>query len=150
MSATSDVRLHLYFGWTLLLVFVLLGAVLEAMHGLKLSWYVAVSNETRRLMWTLAHAHGTLLALINVAFAFTLRVSQRGGPRMRLASRCLLLSSVLLPAGFFLGGIYVYAGDPGLGILLVPAGAALLVAATAATAWETRTWFRSEKEAEPS
>ena len=31
--------------------------------------------------------------------------------------------------GFFLGGLFVHAGDPGLGILLVPVGAALLFAA---------------------
>jgi hypothetical protein len=152
MSAGDGVRLHLLVGWSLLLVFVVLGGVLEALHGLKLSWYVAVSNETRRLMWTLAHAHGTLLALINVAFAFTLRVATLQGPRVRLASRCLLASSVLLPAGFFLGGIDVYAGDPGLGVLLVPAGAALLVVAVLVTTLETRTWSRSQatKEAEPS
>ena len=36
-------------------------------------------------------------------------------------------ASVLLPGGFFLGGVVFYAGDPGIGVLLVPAGAALLL-----------------------
>jgi hypothetical protein len=41
----------------------------------------------------------------------------------------LLAASVLMPGGFLLGGIWVYAGDPGLGILLVPVGGVLLFAA---------------------
>jgi hypothetical protein len=39
-----------------------------------------------------------------------------------------------MPAGFFLGGVFVYAGDPGLGILLVPVGGILLFAAVFMTA----------------
>ena len=38
-------------------------------------------------------------------------------------------ASILMPAGFFLGGLFIYSGDPGLGILLVPVGGALLLAA---------------------
>lgn len=34
-----------------------------------------------------------------------------------------------MPGGFFLGGIAFYSGDPGFGILLVPFGAVLLLAA---------------------
>ena len=44
---------HLRFGWGSLLVFVLLGGVLEGMHGFKVDWYLAVGNETQRLMWRL-------------------------------------------------------------------------------------------------
>ena len=122
--ATGYIRRHLQFGWWSVLVFLTLGAVLEIMHGFKASWYLDVSNHTRRLMWTLAHAHGALLGLINVAFAATLNLlPQWDVRRCNFASRCLITASVLLPAGFFLGGIVIYAGDPGLGILLVPAGA---------------------------
>jgi hypothetical protein len=97
-------------------------------HGFKVRGYVGAASETRRLMWTLAHAHGTLLSVLNIVFALTLR----GIPELRLerpalASRLLLLASVVLPAGFFLGGVQFYAGDPGLGVLLVPVGAALLL-----------------------
>jgi len=38
-------------------------------------------------------------------------------------------ATVLLPGGFFLGGAMIYAGDPGVGILLVPVGALLLLVA---------------------
>ena len=47
--------------------------------------------------------------------------------RLRLASTSLVFASVLLPGGFFLAGIRFYEGDPGLGIVLVPVGAALLL-----------------------
>jgi hypothetical protein len=41
----------------------------------------------------------------------------------------LIGASALLPLGFFLGGVEFYQGDPGLGILVVPVGAVLLLAA---------------------
>lgn len=37
-----------------------------------------------------------------------------------------MAASVLLPGGFFLGGIFIHGGDPGLGIFLVPLGAGFL------------------------
>ena len=121
---------HLKFGWWSLLIFLTLGIVLEALHGFKSGFYLDVSNETRRLMWTLAHAHGTLLALVHVAFGATGHFIPRWDVRRRnLASACLMGASLLIPAGFFLGGVVIYAGDPGLGILLVPLGAALLLVA---------------------
>ncbi len=46
---------HLRRGWLLLGLFVAVGAGLEAMHGFKVDWYLAVGNETRRLLWRLAH-----------------------------------------------------------------------------------------------
>ena len=65
---------HLRFGWWALLVFLSLGAVLEGMHGFKVGWYLDVSNETRRLLFTLGHAHGVLLAVLNVVFGLTVMV----------------------------------------------------------------------------
>lgn len=126
-TAPVYVRRHLRFGWGMLLVFLTLGIALEVMHGLKLGWYLNVANETRRLMWRLAHAHGVLLALVNLAFASTVRLTPPGDPAWRRrASRCLRLAGVLLPGGFLLGGIIVYEADPWIGILLVPFGAFFL------------------------
>ena len=126
---------HLRFGWRSLLVFVVLGLALEAMHGLKVRWYLDVSNESRRLMWTLAHTHGTLLALVHVGFAMTVGTLPEASTRWRrLASPCLVGASVLVPGGFFLGGIFLYDGDPGWGVLMVPLGAALLFLAAFLTA----------------
>lgn len=120
-------RRHLRFAWASLLVFVMLGGVLETLHGFKVDWYLAVGNETRRLLWRLAHAHGTLLALVHMGFVVTL--SHIAGREPRLASACLLGASCALPGGFLLGGIGAVAGDPGLGITLVPLGLVLLLVA---------------------
>ncbi len=129
-SLAIVVRRHLRFGWMSLLVFLTLGLALEAMHGFKVQAYLNVMNETRRLMWTLAHAHGTLLGLAHIAFAFTVHCTPAWPARRRtIASGALIGAGVLMPGGFFLGGIWVYAGDPGLGIVLVPVGGVLLFVA---------------------
>jgi hypothetical protein len=119
---TSDRTLR--FGWWSLFVFLFLGLGLETLHGFKLGWYVDVGNETRRLMFTLAHAHGTALALVNIAAGLTTRT--KGFDLRPSISVTLIWTTVLLPGGFFLGGIVTYDGDPGLGIWLVPIGALLL------------------------
>jgi hypothetical protein len=131
VGAYADARAyalrHARFGWWSLLVFLSLGVILEALHGFKAGIYLDVSNETRRLMWTLAHAHGTLLSLVHLVFGMYLTIGPRWPERsLRIASQCLFGASFLLPVGFFLGGVDVHAGDPGLGVLLVPLGAGLL------------------------
>lgn len=121
-------RRHLRFGWGSLLVFVLLGVVLESMHGFKVDWYLAVGNETQRLMWRLAHAHGTFLSLVHIAFAVTL---PHFTAPPKLAPACLISATVALPSGFLLGAFGSSGGDPGIGIVLVPFGAVLLLIAIA-------------------
>ena len=121
-------RRHIRLGWAAVAVFMLLGLALEALHALKTDWYLEAAYETRRLMFTLAHAHGALLGLVNIAFGLTVG----GGLSVRspgAASRLLAAGSVLLPAGFFLGGLYHYDGDPGLGTALAPVGAVAVLAA---------------------
>jgi hypothetical protein len=121
---------HCSFGWYALFVFASVGALLEALHAFKAGFYLDVDHETRRLMWRLGHAHGTLLALINLGFAATVpRTSPGARARLLRASACLLAASCLLPAGFLLGGVFASAGDPGLPVLLVPLGVPLLLAA---------------------
>ncbi|MQA29506.1 MAG: hypothetical protein GEU82_06665 [Luteitalea sp.] len=134
-SSFQCAKRHLQFGWWSFFVFSTLGLVLEMLHGFKAGLYLDVSQETRRLMWTLAHAHGTLLALVHLVFALALRgIPALGRVHQRLISRCLMGASALLPGGFFLAGIHFYAGDPGFGILLVPPGAVLLLIAIALVA----------------
>lgn len=131
-------RRHLQTGWWSLLCFLTLGIVLEGLHGFKAGLYLDVSNSTRRLMWTLAHAHGTLLSLVHIAFGASLQFLPTWNPRSRgLASACLTSAGFLIPGGFFLGGIADfkrYQGDPGLGIVLVPVGALLLFTSVFLTA----------------
>jgi len=121
---------HLQAGWWLLFFFLSLGLVLEGLHAFKIGWYLDVSNSTRRFMWTLAHAHGTLIGLLHLGLSVTISAfpSWEPGPRL-LASRSLTGAAILMPLGFFLGGIYIYGGDPGLGAFLVPPGGVLLLVA---------------------
>ncbi|MGD2108427.1 MAG: hypothetical protein PVI86_03450 [Phycisphaerae bacterium] len=129
-DSAALIRRHLWFGWRSLFFFLLLGLFLESLHGFKVGWYLDASDTTRRHMWTLAHAHGTLLAVLNLVFAGTLRlVPAWPQGRRALASACLLSAAIVLPTGFLLGGWFTYDGDPGIGILLVPIGAVLLLIA---------------------
>lgn len=115
---------HLRAGWWGLLVFLVLGGVLETLHATKHPSYVDAASETTRLMLRLAHSHGTLLAIVNVLFALTARhkpeVLGRG------SSSALLAALVLLPIGFLAGAVGARGGDPGVGIVLVPPGAIAL------------------------
>ena len=125
------IRKHFLIGWWGIALYMGLGIALETMHGFKLGYYLSVDNETRRLMWTLSHTHGTLLSLLNVAMAATLHVLQPKGPTdcapPTLASGLTAAGWLLLPLGFFLGGLHFYGGDPGPGVLLVPVGALLKI-----------------------
>src|SRR5439155_9533349 len=123
-------RRHHVVGWWALLVFLCLGILLETLHAFKAGGYLDPGHRLRRLLSTLAHAHGTLLAVVHIAFAATLihfgRWSER---RLKLASFLLTDALLFLPAGFFLGGIGHTEVDPSPGVLLVPLGALLLLIA---------------------
>src|SRR5262245_44571722 len=93
-------RRHLALGWYTLLVYSCIGVALELLHAFKVGIYLDVDSETRRLMWRLAHAHGGLLGLVNIAFALTLRFAPRPeASSLRLASSCLAGACLLLPLG---------------------------------------------------
>jgi hypothetical protein len=120
-------------------VFGALGLGLESLHAIKLPFYVAEASETRRLMWALSHAHGTGLAAINILFAVTLRSAAAPFESYAGAiSHCLIAATIVLPLGFFLGGIAFYNGDPGIGGVGIPVGAMLLLIALALTAARIR------------
>jgi hypothetical protein len=125
-------RASLRYGWTAIALFLLVGRVLEFFHLVKAPFYVEIA--LRRELWTLAHAHGTLLGLINVGFAATgMRCLDSEAARAR-ASWLLRAGAATVPAGFFLGGIANAEGDPSLFIVLVPAGALLMLAGAVITA----------------
>ncbi len=128
-------RRHLVCGWWFLLAYLSVGVVLEALHGFKFGWYLDVGNEMRRLMLTLGHAHGTLLALVNIAAGLTLR-SMAPFQLRASASFCLVWAAVLLPSGFFLGALMPQGGDPGIGVGLVPLGAFMLLYGVGLAAWD--------------
>ena len=131
-DAERLVTRHLRAGLWGLVVFLALGAALETLHATKAPSYVDAGQETTRLLLRLAHAHGTLVSLVNVVYALAIRAR----PAMATAatSACLLAALVLLPLGFFVGGLFAHGGDPGLGIVLVPPGALALAAGIALAA----------------
>jgi hypothetical protein len=130
--------LHRRFGWTALLAWMGFGAALELFHGLKLGGYLL--DPLRRELWTLAHFHGALLSVVNLAYVRWAEAPGLAAARRVRASRALIAGSVLMPFGFLLGGLQHYEGDPGLGILLAPLGALGLlyaVAVQALAAWRS-------------
>jgi len=127
-NPTPEELRHFRLGWWSLFLFVCLGILLEGMLAFRVGWYLDVGdNETHRLMLRLGHAHGTLLSVLNIVFAASLtRLSLPADSRV-MASRCLAAATLLVPGGFILGGLITHGADPGLGIILLPAGAVLLL-----------------------
>ncbi len=118
--------LNVRFGLWALLSYLTLGLGLEVLHGFKVGWYL--DFETRRLMWTLGHAHGVLLAILVTIFGGLLWLWHAPEQAWRRkASACLMAATILLPGGFLLGGAFVYGGDPGIAVLLSPVGGVALV-----------------------
>ncbi len=123
-------------GWSLLAVFLPLGLTLEALHALKLPVYLG--SAMRRELWTLAHAHGNFLGILCLLFAALAPTWIPQEPARRRAARFLGIGAILLPLGFFLGGVLNYEGEPSFGILLVPVGALSLLAALLTCLFHTK------------
>ena len=102
-------------------VWVAFGLVLDTLLGTKQLDYL--TDPMRREMWRLAHAHGVLLSAVFVLVARLHGFGGRPSPE-RLMSAGL----VLLPTGFFLGGLTPTETDPGAGVWLVPLGGFLYLA----------------------
>jgi hypothetical protein len=134
MTESTRPPLNLRAGLLALFTFSALGLLLEALHGFKLGFYLDVDNDTRRLMWRLAHAHGALLGLVNIGYA----LSAQAWPRLddRLASRALLSALWLMPLGFLLGGAFARGGDPGSSVGLAAAGGMALLFGLGKIAWK--------------
>jgi hypothetical protein len=110
-------------GWISLALWIAFGILIEGLIGFRTP--ALLDDPVRRDMFRLAHAHGTLLNLVLIAAAICDRLELvRVG---RVTSFGLRLSAVLLPLGFLLGGLWHFKDDPGIGILLVPVGALLLL-----------------------
>jgi hypothetical protein len=110
-------------GWISLAAWIVFGLLIEGLIGFRSP--VLLDDSTRRDMFRLAHAHGTLLNLVLIAAAICARLDLiRFG---RVTSLGLRAAVVLLPGGFLLGGIWHFKDDPGVAILLVPVGAVLLL-----------------------
>src|SRR5437879_13127140 len=112
-------RRHHVVGWCGLLIFLSVGGFLESLHGFKIGFYLDPGHKLRRELWTLAHAHGTLLGLLHVGFAAGLvHFGRWTALRLKLASFFLIDAIVFIPLGFFLGGTTHSEGDPSLAVWL--------------------------------
>ena len=134
MTSGSERRVGLVAGLLGLMLWLSSGLVLEGLHAWKSPAYL--EDPVRRLMLTLAHAHGTLLSALTLLLTLSvlpaLALSRRWSLR---AERLFALGSVLLPLGFLVGGLWHPEGDPGWGIALVPVGAACCIASLGIATW---------------
>lgn len=124
ISSSKDLgKRHKRYGWTALFLFLSFGSLLEGLLGFKS--ISLLMDPLRRELWSLAHFHGAMLAIINLVYsqwANNIAVSQQN-----IASWSLIFGSILLPLGFFLGGVAHLEADPSLGIFLVPIGTLMLL-----------------------
>ena len=109
--------------WISLALWIAFGILLEGFRAFRSPAYL--DDAVRRDMFRLAHAHGTLLNFVLIAAALCARLQLIHLAAM--TSLGLRIAVVLLPAGFLFGGLWHLKDEPGLGILLVPIGAVLLL-----------------------
>ena len=113
-------------GWISLALWIAFGILLEGFNAFRSPAYL--DDATRRDLFRLAHAHGTLLNMVLLLAAICVRLDLiRIG---RMTSLGLRSSVVLLPAGFLFGGLWRFKDEPGIAIFLVPIGAVLLLASS--------------------
>jgi hypothetical protein len=133
MNAPADEpRRSARFGWTSLLLWSTFGLLLEAAHGFKLGLYL--DDDLRHSLLRLAHAHGVILSLVVIVYGRS-GPAHADGRGARLTGRLLRAGACVIPLGFVLSAVRPHEGDPGLPVLLVPLGAALLIAGLGRVAW---------------
>lgn len=126
MTATRHLRLSL----VVVAIFLAMGLWLEAMLGLRAQGWA--DDALRRELLRLGHAHGALLGLLNVALGWAMErlcTPAVWATRIRVAA---LLGAVAVGLGFVGGGLWHAPTDPGPLVLMVPAGALLLVSSLVA------------------
>ena len=131
------------FGWTALAAWSLFGLALEAAHGFKLA--VFLDDQLRHTLLRLAHAHGVVLALVVLAFGSGAGALYADDPpaKARRTGALIRAGALVVPLGFALSAVAPHEADPGFPVLLVPAGAVLLIgglARAALRAWRSRTF----------
>jgi hypothetical protein len=124
-AAEGRARVHARFGWTLLLVSLVFGAVLETLEGFR--WAPLVRDAWMQRLWSLAHFHGAAFGLLNLIYVPWADAPALSEGRRKSASLMLRVGSVAMPLGFLLGGIGHPEGDPSIGIFLSPVGGLFVI-----------------------
>ncbi|HYH97510.1 hypothetical protein [Hyalangium sp.] len=128
-AAEGRARVHARFGWTLLLVSLVFGVVLETLEGFR--WAPLVRDAWMQRLWSLAHFHGAAFGLLNLIYVPWADTRALSEGRRTSASRVLMVGSAAMPLGFLLGAIGHPEGDPSFGIFLAPVGGLLVLYAVA-------------------
>ena len=123
---------HLRLALVQVAVFLAAGLWLEAMYGLRAEGWM--DDDLRREFLRLGHAHGALLGILNLVIAWAmarLDTPENWARPIRVAA---LLGALFVGLGFFGGGLWHAPTDPGPIVLVVPAGAMMLLASCVAIA----------------
>jgi len=123
---------HLRASIALIAAFLGMGLWLEAMYGLRAEGWI--DDALRREFLRLGHSHGALLGLVNVALGWAcerLETPPAWAHRIRLAA---FMGALLVGLGFVAGGLWHGPTDPGPPILVVPAGALMVLTSAVAVA----------------
>ena len=129
--AMSPAR-HLRLSLALTALFLAMGLWLEAMIGLRMSGWV--DDPLRREFLRLGHAHGGILGALNVGLGLAVERLATPEPWASAIRKAAWVGALLVGSGFVAGGLLHGPTDPGLPILVVPAGALMLVGSLVAAA----------------
>lgn len=118
-------------GFITLAFWMMFGLFLEGLLGYKIPAYL--NDNVRRELFRLAHTHGALLSVLLIIAAICMKL-ELIKPN-EFSKKALRIGTICLPLGFLFGGIWHYESDPGIGILLVPVGAILIIFSIVNTAF---------------
>jgi hypothetical protein len=116
---------HLRLSLALAALFLAMGLWLEAMIGLRMTGWV--DDPQRREFLRLGHAHGGLLALLNLGLGLALERLGTPAAWAGTIRGAAWTGALLVGGGFVAGGLLHGPTDPGLPVLVVPAGALMLL-----------------------
>lgn len=126
---------HLRATLVLIALFLGLGLVLEALAAFRVAAWM--NDAQLRSFVVLGHAHGGVLGLLNLGLSYALsRLGIESG-RAGIIRLAAWLGAALVGCGFIVGGLTHGPTDPGPAILVVPAGALMLLGALVSTATST-------------
>ena len=121
-------------GWISLAIWMSAGLLFEGLIGFRAPAYL--QDATRRELFRLAHAHGTVLNILLLVAALYLSKNLVAPPSA--AIWCLRIGVVLMPLGFLLGGVWHYESDPNPLIVAAPLGGLLVIFAVISFSFSIR------------
>jgi uncharacterized membrane protein YgdD (TMEM256/DUF423 family) len=110
-------------GWIGVAIWMSFGLLVEGLIGFRSPAYL--QDAVRRELFRLAHTHGTVLSILLLVAYLHLTNGPVEPPEPAIWS--LRIGTIVMPAGFLLGGIWHYESDPGLLIFLAPLGGLLVI-----------------------